>query len=183
MSDEIMIACSNCGPVSPGGHLLACKMLTERTADLAATKARAERAESDLALILASNDRYGAQLDSMTATVKALNVRLAEQNRIHVEAIRGCRDGAVILAAERRQAEEQAELERVRADRAEARLAEVAPVMEAAVKLEPHVRTTSAYMDGTTACCVEQKGVKILGELRGAVRAMLGARAGREGAK
>lgn len=52
-----------------------------------------------------------------------------------------------------------------------ARLAEVAPVVEAAERLEPHIRTLSAYMDGSTACTVEQKGVKILGELRSAVRA------------
>ena len=47
-------------------------------ARIEAGEARAERAESDLILMLASNDRYGAQLDSMTATVKALNARLAE---------------------------------------------------------------------------------------------------------
>ena len=63
----------------------------------------------------------------------------------------------------------------------ESRLAEVAPVVEAAERLEPHIRTTSAYMDGSTACCVEQKGVKILGELRSAVRAARSLRGAGEG--
>jgi multidrug resistance efflux pump len=102
---------------------------------LAAMQARAEKAEADLTPMLASNDRYGAQLDSMTATVKALNARLAE----------------------------------------------AAPVVEAAERLEPHIRTLSAYMDGSTACTVEQKGVKILGELRSALRAARSLRGAGEG--
>lgn len=63
--------------------------------------------------------------DALAVQVRLLNDRLAEQNRIHAEAIRGCNDGAVILAAERRQAEQQAELEKARADRAEAKLAAI----------------------------------------------------------
>lgn len=71
--------------------------------------------------------------------------------------------------------------ERTRAVKAESRLAEAAPVVEAAERLEPHIRTLSAYMDGSTACTVEQKGVKILGELRSALRAARSLRGAGEG--
>ena len=62
----------------------------------------------------------------------------------------------------------------------EARLAEAAPVVEAAEALEPLILTMSVYMDGTDACVVGQKGTRPLAVLRNAVRALRAAQAKRK---
>jgi len=125
--------------------------------------------EADLAAEI--HTRQAAQ-----SRVIALETRLADLTRLHAEAIRGCNDGTVILAAERRQADEQAELERARADRAEARLAEVAPVVEAAEALRAHVdspdRRTFSDFDTET---------ELLKRVYMTARALRAARAKREG--
>lgn len=86
---------------------------------------RAERAEEQLA----ATERERKELVGVSIRadkkIAQLEARFDDQVRLHAEAIRGCHDNATFLAAERRQAEEQVDLERARADLAESRLAAV----------------------------------------------------------
>lgn len=133
--------------------------LTEARSNIARLRARAEMAEAIVERVAAifrlipktpgdfsglpaivgkfakGLETIAKQVDAAEAKVTVLEARLAEQNHVHYEAVRRCNDVATVLAAERRQAEEQAELERARADRAEARLANVVFEIDQCVEL------------------------------------------------
>ena len=112
-----------------------------------------------------------ARIEAGEGLLAAMQARAekAERERDIARGVAEDRTEAALRAKEEYAAALEKVAERVKA--LESTLAEAAPVVEAAERLEPHIRTLSAYMDGSTACTVEQKGVKILGELRSAVRA------------
>lgn len=115
--------CAAVGGVSDGGQYRA-----DIIGKLQQVYERSEKAKA-LEEQLAASERERKELVGVSIRadkrIAQLETRFDDQVRLHAEAIRGCHDNATFLAAERRQAEEQAELERARADLAESRLAAV----------------------------------------------------------